>query len=425
MRLIINHKKIREHQCHSCSKRTRGKYIQFILFFLFFPAGCIFAAAGDIIFSSKEKLYSTKSGKSLGELSLSVEVKSLMTNPKEFYLVIGNKSGDMIEGAGGSRTLWIFNRKMSLNEFKRELKNVDNPLDIKDFREFAAFSKNDVKFEIKNWAEIFKQTKYTFYTDAALGAEVTLKLHCYTATKEKKKFTLDDDAVITLVFQLPSINKPAATGQQEAMKSSASASPAQGAGQSEEDKAKKEEENAKKLAQEQEAERKQRTSDLNVFITTKNKEIASMLNEIEALSKNKKSTVKTFDSLELIVNEMGKKVEYWDKGYTDILLKEEAIQDKFMKFGSDRTTALKMLAEAKQNRTGMPSWMAPVAMAAGIFLLGAMFVMQIAGRIKAKKQLKKAMQAQGLALPASAKKLKRKPKVKEIDTVDINDLFKI
>jgi len=404
------------------------RYIRLLVFFLFFPAGCFFATAGDIIFSSKETLYSTRTGKSLGELSLSVEVKSLDAKPKELILIIGNEKGDIIEGAGGSKTLWIFNRIMSLNEFKRELKNNDYSLDIKDFKGFVSFSKNDVKFEIKNWAEIVKQTKYTFFTDAALGSELTLKLHCYTATKDKKKSTLDDDAVITLVFRLPSTNKPLATTQPEAVKAAAGGSQAQvqeaagGGGLSDEEKKKKEEEDAKKAA---EAERIQRTNDLNLFITVKNKEIASLLDEIEELAKDKKSTVKTFDSLELVVNEMGKKVEYWDKGYTDILLKEEAIQDKFLKFLSDKTTALKMLAEVKQNSTGLPGWLTPLAMAAGVFMMGAMFVMQIVSRFKAKKQMLKAMQAQGIKLPAKEKKQKGKSKTEEIDTVDINDLYKI
>ena len=400
--------------------------IRLLLFFLFF-SGCFSATAGDIIFSGRETLYSTRTGKSLGEVSFSVEVKSLDANPKELYLIIGDRSGDVIEGTG-TRILWIFNRNISLNEFKRELKNNDYSLDIKNFSEFVPFSENNVKFEMKNWAEILKQTKYTFFTDAALGAEITLKLHCYTATKDKKKTTLDDDAVVTLVFRLSAANKPAATVQPEAVKPSAGVSQAQetGAGQSEEDKKKKEEEDAKKLAQAQEEERIQRTSDLNVFITVKNKEIASLLNEIEELSQNKKTTVKTFDSLELVVNEMGKKVEYWDKGYTDILLKEEAIQDKFLKFVSDKTTALKMLAEEKQSRTGLPKWLTPFAVAAGVFMMGAMFVMQIVSRIKAKKQMLKAMQAQGIKLPAKAKKLKGKLKIQEeIDKVDINDLYKI
>jgi len=400
-------------------------HIRLLLFFLFFPAGCFFAAAGDIIFSSTETLFSTRTGRSLGELTLSVEVKSLDTKPKELYLIIGNKSGDIIEGTNGNKTLWIFNRDISLNEFKRELKNNDYSLDIKNFREFVSFSENDVQFEIKNWAEILKQTRYSFFTDAALGTEITLKLHFYTATKEKKKSTLDDDARITLTFRLPATNKPASTNQPEAMKPSAGASQAQAqgaAGQSEEDKKKKEEEEAKKLA---EAERIQRTNDLNEFITVKNKEIASLLSEIEELSKNKKTTVKTYDSLELVVNEMGKKVDYWDKGYADILLKEEAIQNKFLKFVSDKTVALKMLAEAKQNSTGLPNWLMPLAMAAGVFMMGAMFIMQIVSRIKAKKAMMKALQGNVDKVKGKAEKIKGKPKVKEIDTVDINDLYKI
>jgi hypothetical protein len=332
--------------------------------------------------------------------------------------------------------LWIFNRNISLNEFKRELKNNDYSLDIKNFNEFISFLVFDVKFELKNWAEILKQTKYTFFTDAALGAEITLKLHCYTATKDKKKSTLDDDARITFAFRLPATNKPAAnqpaagttaasttasTREPEISSPSGTAPQMQETGKTEEDK----EAEARKLAQAQEAERIQRTNDLNVFITVKTKEIAALLGEIEELSKDKKSTVKTFDSLELVVNEMRKKVDYWDKGYTDILLKEEAIQDKFMKFGSDHTIAMKMLAEAKQNRTGLPQWLMPLGMGAGIFLLGAMFFMQIFSRIKAKKNLMKALQGQAGDVQAKADKAKGKSKVKEIDTVDINDLYKI
>ena len=300
----------------------------------------------------------------------------------------------------------------------------------KEFQRICSFIWKQHQIRIRNWAEILKQTKYTFFSNAALGAEITLKLHFYTATKDRRRSTLDDDARVTLVFRLPAANKPAAaaTNKPEAISPSAGASQAQAqaqeaAGQSEEEKKKKEEEEAKRLA---EAERIQRTNDLNEFITIRNKEIASLLNEIEELSKNKKSTVKTFDSLELVVNEMGKKVDYWDKGYTDILLKEEAIQDKFMKFGTDKTVALKMLTEAKQNRTGLPGWLAPLAVAAGIFMMGAMFVMQIVSRIKAKKQMLKAMQAQGIKLPVKVKKLKGKLKTQEeIDKVDINDLYKI
>ena len=408
---------------------TKSKYltgskffVAVVLLFLFFPTCCLFAATvGDIIHSSKETLYSTRNGKSLGEISLSIEVKSLDANQKEFYLIIGEKSGDIIKG----KRLWIFNKKISLNEFKRQLKNNDNSLEIKDFREFVAFSENDIKFEIKNWAEITKQSKYAFSTNAALGEEVTLKLHYYTATKDKKKYTLDDDAVITLAFRLPANNKPA--GKPETINAAAGGSQAQGGGggMSEEDQKKKEEEDAKKQA---EAERIQRTNDLDVFITVKNKEIASLLNEIEEFANDKKSTVKPFDSLELVVNEIAKKVDYWDKGYTDILLKEEAIQDKFMKFGTDRTIALKMIAEAKQERTGFPSWLLPVGVAAGILMMGFTFIMQIVGRIKAKKQMMKAMKAQGLGLKEKAKektKIKDKDKIKEIDTVDINDLYKI
>jgi len=401
--------------------------IRLLLFFLFF-SGCFSATAGDIIFSSRETLYSTRTGRSLGELSFSVEVKSLDASPKELYLIIGERSGDIIEGTNTSKTLWIFNRNISLNEFKRELKNNDYSLDIKNFSEFVPFSENDVKFELRNWAEILRQTRYSFFTDADLGAEVTLKLHCYTATKDKKKSTLDDGARITLVFRLPATNNPVAAGNSGVIGQSERVLQGQEMGQTEagkKDEEDKKEEEARKLAQAQEAERIERTNDLNVFITVKNKEIASLLDEIEELSKDKKSTVKTFDSLELVVNEMRQKVDYWDKGYTDILLKEEAIQDKFMKFGSDQTTALKMLAEAKQSRTGLPSWLAPLSMGAGIFLLGAMFLMQVLGRIKAKKQMLKAMQGNVGKLQTKAEKIKGKPKVKEIDTIDINDLYKI
>ena len=401
------------------------RHIRLLLFFLFFPACCFFASAGDIIFSSRETLYSTRTGRSLGELALSVEVKSLNTYPAELYLIIGNENGDIIEGVNGSKTLWIFDRNITLNAFKRELKNNNHSLDINNFSAFVPLSGNDVKFEIKNWAEIVKQTKYVFYTVASLGSEVTLKLHFYTATKDKKKTTLDDDARVTLSFRLAAAaKKPAAVA--EAISASVSAPQAQqgqgGGGPSDEDKKKKEEEDAKKQA---EAERIQRTNDLNVFITVKNKEMAAMLEEIEVLSKNKKTKVKTFDSLELVVNEMGKKVAYWDKGYTDILLKEEAIQDKFMKFGTDQTIALKMLAAEKQSRTGMPDWLMPVGVGLGVFMFVFSFITQIVARIKAKRKMIKAMKAQGIKAPEKVKKLKGKPKEKEIDTVDINDLYKI
>jgi hypothetical protein len=54
-----------------------------------------------------------------------------------------------------------------------------------------------------------------------------------------------------------------------------------------------------------------------------------------------------------------------------------------------------------------------------------MFLMQVLGRNKDKKSMMKALQGNANNVQATAEKSKGKSKTKEIDTVDINDLYKI
>ena len=408
-------------------------------FILFFYSVACFTSWGDAVFNNKETLYSTRNGKPVGSLSISVEVKSLDANPKEFYLIIGDKGNEIVEPGKPNKSLWLFNRNFTLNDLKRNVKNLDITLDSKNFRDFVPFSENQIRFELKPWNEIRKQTRYIFYVDdAAVGKEITLKLHCYIGVEEKKKTTIDDDARLTLVFTIPATAAVSGSGSAAAVAAAAAAAAAGTGGGGADNKGgevislsekisdlpPKEvsaEEEAQKQAQAQAADLAQRTNDANVFITVKNKEIAAVINDIEVMKSGKsgKMDAKKIDSIELVINELYKKYEYLDKGYTDILLKDVALQDKFTKFSSEHTVAKKLLADARQAHGARFNWLMPLGMGLGIFLLAGMFLMQIMAKIKAKKA-----QLQAIQKGLTPKNVEKK-KVKEIDTVNISDLDRI
>ena len=159
-----------------------------------------------------------------------------------------------------------------------------------------------------------------------------------------------------------------------------------------------------------------------------------LLNEIEQLpgKLSRKERAKKIDSLELVANEMKKRVDYYDTGYTDILLKQEAIQTKFTSFTSDHTTALKLLTEKREQLSAFSKLLLPVAVGFSALMMGGLFLMQILARIKAKKaqaQMMKNMMMQNAAVVQQQKQQppKKEPpkKVREIDLIDINELDQI
>jgi hypothetical protein len=338
--------------------------------------------------------------------------------------------------------LWLFNRAVTLNDLKRNVKNLDINIDAKNYRDFEAFNENNIKFELKAWDELRKQSRYLFFADdATVGKEVQLKLHFYIATVDKKKTTIDDDARVTLTFTVP---QPVAVTSATVSKNKAQASTeeislterAVGGNreltpveQAMEDK----EAESRKLEQTQAAELAQRTDELNLFITVKNKEITLIVNEIETMPGvlNRKDKAKKIDSLELVVNELKKRVDLYDKGYTDILLKQETIQNKFTSFATDHTIAMKLLNEKREQLDAYKKWLMPVVGGFSALMMGGMFLLQIISRIKAKKAQVQMMQKQlmanvpGMQQPP-AKPAKEPPKkVREIDLIDINELDQI
>lgn len=368
--------------------------------------------ANENVFTNKETLFSTRNGKQIGELTLSIEIKSLEANPKEFYLIIGEKTGDIITGAK-DKTLWFFSKNTNVNQLKKDLKKKDYTLEVKDFRELTQFSENEISFELKEWDEINRQTKIPFFTDAASGKEIYLKLQFYIASVEKKKTVINDDAKVIISFIVPSnIKEKQQAKALEAMSENAGGGGGGGGAPAEMTAEEKEEQ----LKREKEAERIKRTNDLNVFITAKNKEIAALMEEINKLMETKeaKYTIQTIDSLELVINEMQKKVDYYDKGYTDILLNEEAIQDKFLKFGTDKIIITKKLAEMRQKLLDKPNLLKIIGIGFAALMAGWMFIMQILNPIKIKKQIKKQQQM----MEAEARK-------KAFESININDLHKI
>ena len=372
--------------------------IQLVLFFLFCPV-FFYIATGEPVLKKKETLYSTKNGNPIGELSISIEAKNADPKNKEYYLIVGEKVNEIIDTKGDKKSLWVFNKKMSANELKKDFKNKDIQAEVKDIGEFTPFCENGIRFDLRDWEEIKRQTRLTFHITASPGEKMTLQLRFYVATKDKKKMVIDDEAKVKLEFVIPSAKKEVVQGGNT-----------QGGNKQEEktseesllsiteklsaDAAKRSERQADSLKQVQEQERIVRTDQLNIFITEKNKEIISLQEEVNEMLANPKNKVAagTIDSLEAVVGELRKKVDYWDKGYTDILLNDESLQDKFTKFSTDQMIASKRIAELRQQQSQKVNWLMYFGIGSGVLMLGGMLFMQIWNPIKMKKQLKKQQQ---------------------------------
>ena len=392
----------------------------FLVFIVAQTLHCLPANAQEFI--KKEAIYSTKSGKRIGELSFSIEIKFLNANTKTFYLVIGERGSEIIGSGGKNKTLWIFGKNTNAGQLIKTLKKDDYILDVKNYRDFVPFSGNEIYFELKDCEEISKQIKIPFSTDDPLGQTVTLKLQFYIASKDKKKTLIDDDAKVSLKFTIPTPPKGKSLGgalidfsggsviEEEAGGGGGAAAAAE---QSAEEKAEEKEELLKKA---KEAERIKRTNDLNIFITVKNEEIVSLTEAINALLSDKDAKVseQTTDSIELVLNELQKKVDYWDKGYTDILLNEEAIQDKFLKFNTEKTIATKKLGELRQKQLEKNNWLKKLGIAFAALMGGWMLFMQIWNPIKMKRQMKK-----------QQKKMEAEVRKRAFENIDINTLDKI
>ena len=340
--------------CHS-------KIIATVLLFCVFSF-CFGQTNEDPFYSKKETLYSTKSGLPLGELLLSIEPKTTNTNNSEWILTIGDK-GEKFFDTPNEKTLWIFNQKKNVNQFVKDLKNRDYLLEVKGIKELMPFSENGVPFDMRDWDELRKQTQVTFTAKGPPGERVTLRLVFYTASSDKKKTTITDEAKLRIVFEIPKITaggmvQPQGQGSNVVTLDRQTPGGASGGGaggapsdtDEEMDPSILEAHRQDSIQRAEAANREQRMGLLDAFITERNREIGLLQNEVNKHIDDKETRVNEsmIDSLVTVADEMKNKVDYWENGYSDILLVDEVIHDKFSKFRITHTLTLKKLDELKQ-----------------------------------------------------------------------------
>ena len=412
-----------------------------VLFFLYLCQFIFCNTTAEPAYAKKETLYSTKNGSPIGELSIKVEAKNSGKNNNEWYLIIGSKNNEIIESKGEDKSLWIFNKRVSANNLKRDLKNRDYPIDIKDFSQFMPFCENGIRFDLKDWEEIKRQTQLTFYINASPGEKITLRLVFYSSSKDRKKTTIDDEAKLKIEFVVPdpSAKKEVTSndngGGNEVISLTEKIDREAAAKIKEEREAE-----AETAKQEQEEDRGQKLALVNSFITERNKEINSLQEEVDLLINSKEKVEESkIDSLEIIAEELKKKVEYWENGYTDILLTDESIHDKFAKFGTSHSITTKKIDKLKLQQNQMNKWLSfiknnqllSIGITTGVIMLGIILIKfgkklfekikksftQMVNKIKMKRRLKKQLKLM--------EKSKKDERLKDFESIDINELDEI
>jgi hypothetical protein len=422
--------------------------LKFILFLLYFvEAG--FGQTQKVFFSKKETLYSTKNGNAIGEVLLSIAAKSATPTNDEWLLIIGSQAGKIVE-ARNETTLWIFNNKTNVNQFKRDLKNQDYPVEVKGMTEFMPFCENGIRFVLKDWDELRKQTQLSFFINASSGEKVTLRLVFYSATSDKKRITIDDEAKVKLEFEIPDLSS---LGNQVRQTSGGGAQGGETINLTEKITPEAaaaaakllEERREDALAQVNAVDRGQRIALLNSFISERNRELGLFQEDVNALLVDKKTKVSesTIDSLATIADEMKNRVDYWENGYSDILLTEEAVHDKFSKFRIAHALTSKKINELRQQQNPLNGILDFIknnlllSIGAGI---GGLILLRLLMKLSKKlMSLAKSKMNQTVSkMKADAKKkateesknmFKRKKKKKqpddEFENIDINDLAEI
>jgi len=418
-----------------------------ILFLLCFGGFCFRVVAEEPVFSQKETLYSTKNGKAIGDVLLSIAPKSATPSNNEWLLIIGNQGGNFVD-ARNETTLWIFNNKTNANQLRRDLRNQDYTLEVQGFAEFMPFCENGIRFTLKDWEELRKQTQLSFFINASAGEKVTLRLVFYTATADRRRTTIDDEAKVRIDFEIPDFASP---GYQQ--RSGAAAQSAQGGevislteridpaaaaaarlGAQGEDA----------ISETDAANRGQRVALLNSFITERSLEISLFQEDVNALIAEKtKVNESTIDSLSAIADEMKNRVDYWENGYSDILLTEEAIHDKFSKFRIAHTLTVKKIDDLKRRQNPLNIVVdfvkekPLISIGGGIGgLIFLKFFMKLFKKMMSMMK-SKITQSIGKAKTNAKKQMKEKPKKwafrkrkkketdDEFENIDINDLAEI
>ena len=417
------------------------------LFLLCF-AGYGFGA--EPFFSKKETLFSTKNGNAIGEVLLSIAPQNATSANNEWLLIIGSQTGKIVE-ARTETTLWIFNNKTNANQLKRDLKNRDYPIEVKGLTEFMPFCENGIRFVLKEWDELRKQTQLSFFINASPGETVTLRLVFYSATSDKKRITIDDEAKVRLDFKIPdfsvSSNQTQQTGNRSTQGGEVISLTEQISPEAAAAVAVKllEVQREDSIAQAAAADRKQRITLLNSFISERNREIGLFQEDVNVLLEDKKTKVgeSTIDSLSTIADEMKNRVDYWETGYSDILLTEEALHDKFSKFRVAHTLTAKKIDELRQRQNPLNGILDFIKnnllLSIGAGIGGLIFLklfMKLSKKLmslvksKINQKISKMKSDANKKATDEAKKLtKRKKKQKQpdddFDNIDINDLAEI
>jgi len=429
----------------------KSKIILPLLFLLCFVEAGFGQAYQEPFFSKKETFYSTKNGNAIGEVLLSIAPKNATSSNNEWVLIIGSLTGKIIE-TRTETTLWIFNNKTNVNQFKKDLKNKDYPVEVKGFTDFSPFCENGIRFTLKEWDELRKQSQLSFYLNASPGEKVTLRLVFYTATSDKKRITIDNEAKVRIEFEIPDLS---AAGNTQVRRTGGGGGAQGGDVISLTEKITPEAAAAAaKLLEEQNegdmengdaTDRGQRIALLNAFITERYREITLFQGDVNALLEEKKTKVSesTIDSLSTIANELKNRVDYWENGYSDILLTEESIHEKFSKFRVAHTLTVKKIGELKQQQNplnGILDFLKNnMLLSLGIGIGGVIFLKifmklgkKLTSMVKSKinQQISKAKtEAKKKATEKAKAKSQRKKKQKqpddEFENIDINDLAEI
>ena len=416
----------------------RTKFI-ITLFLLCFAGYCFGQTTQAPVFSKKETLYSTKNGAAIGDLLLSIEPKE----GNEWTLIIGDRGANFFDSRT-ERTLWIFNQKVDANTLKRDLRNRDYPVEVKDLTEFSPFCENGIRFELKEWEELSRQTQVSFFINASAGQVVTLRFVFYSSSLDnRKRTTIDEEAKVRIDFTIP--DPASIVQQQRAVQAAQEADLISLTEKIDYEAVAKQREAMREdsLLQAETANRGERTALIISFISERNREISELQEEVNALLEDKKTKVSdsTLDSLVTIADEMKNRVDYWENGYSDILLTNEDIHDRFSKFRIAHTLTLKKLDELKQQQlpfSGIMDFVKNNIMLSigggvvGLFLMKILysFVNKLISKGKSKikqkiNKMKTDAKKKALEQPKKLKNKKKKEADEEFENTDINDLFEI
>ena len=356
--------------------------------------------SGESFFTKEETLFSSRTGKPLANLILSVS--SQPDNPGEYVLNISNTQSSNIQ------SIWIFEQRTSAELLKKS----DPSIEVQNINEFSAFcGSREVRFELTKWRKITTSLKVPFSTTVSEGKDIKLRLYFYAASQKKKKTIIEDEAFIGLEFTLSSQagkeNEKSNENSSTTLRVDTSLGSARVLTPEEiEEKARQREDSIKQVE----------IQELNSFISKKNEEIDALLLSTYKLTDSKRTIGKgTVDSLETIANQLKEEVDFQKSGAGNLIPKEKGLMQQFVSFSTKHTEALKKIGELRKKE---PNWLIYIGAGMGILLLGGMLFMQIWNPIKLKRQQKKQQQEQ-------QRLLEEQEKQRVLAGIDINDLDEI